>query len=153
MAKMNGFLAALDNIATAPVNVMSTTGNVLWPTPFLVQTYTAAEEAEQTRLFGNCPTRFVRFAKAIQLLWLVEDSVLAAAIAEVDSVITYRDQLIGQLTDVDPLYLHAVSDALGQLPFMQESILDQDLRAVWEKSITPADRLATFVVHFGRKHA
>lgn len=150
---MNGFLAALDNNATAPVNGSSTTGDVLWPAPFLVQTYTTAEAEVQTRLFGDCPTRFVRFAKAIQLLWLVEDSVLVESIVETDPSITYRAQLTGQLTGVYIGYLQAVSDALAQLEFMQPDILEADLREVWEHSITPADKLAAFVVHFGRKYA
>lgn len=150
---MNGFLAALDNNATPPVNGLSTTGNVLWPTPFLAQSYTSTESEIQTRLFGDCPTRFVRFAKAIQLLWLVEDSVLSDSIAAVDPVITYSAQLDGQLVGVNANYLHAVSDALSQLVHMQPDVLSADLRNVWEHSITPADKLAAFVVHFGRKHA
>jgi hypothetical protein len=149
---MNGFLATLDNNATPPVNGLSTTGNVLWPSPFLVQAYTQAEAEVQTRLFGDCPTRFSRFAKAIQLLWLVEDSVLADSIAAADPSITYRAQLVGQLTGVATAYLHAVNDALAQLPTMQSDVLEPDLREVWENTVTPADRLAAFVVHFGRMH-
>lgn len=150
---MNGFLAALDNNATPPVNVSSTTGNVLWPSPFLVQVYTTAEAEVQARLFGDCPTRFIRFAKAIQLLWAVEDSVLATAIDAVDPSITYRAQLVGQLEGVAGSSLSAVSDALAQLQYMQSDILEADLLRVWEHSITPVDKLAAFIVHFGRKHA
>jgi hypothetical protein len=36
---------------------------------------------------------------------------------------------------------------------MQPAVLETDLHEVWEHSITPADKLAAFVVHFGRKHA
>lgn len=150
---MNGFLAALDNTATPPINGASTTGDVLWPDPFLVQSYTQQEAALQVQLFGDCPTRLIRFVKAIQLLWLVEDSFLAYTIAVVDPVITYREQLVGQLTSVDPAYLHAASDALAQLSFMAPDVLESDVRAVWENSVTPADKLAAFVVHFGRKYA
>ncbi len=149
---MNGFIAALDNNATPPVNPLSTTGNVLWPSPFLVQAYTQEERELQTRLFGDCPTRFDRFAKTIQLLWLVEDSVLASSIEARDPSITYRAQLVGQLEGVTASQLHAVTDALAQLPFMKPTILEADLREVWGASVTPADRLAAFVVHFGRMH-
>ena len=149
---MNGFLASLDNNATAPVNGMSTTGNVLWPSPFLVQTYTDAEQEIQVRLFGACPTRFIRFAKSIQLLWLVEDSVLSSSILETDPAITYANQLTGQLEGVSATYLTAATDALAQLDYMQPGILENDLREVWETALTPADKLAAFVVHFGRKY-
>jgi hypothetical protein len=118
-----------------------------------VQIYTVQEQEAQARLFGDCPSRFIRFAKAIQLLWLVEDSVLVDSIERVDPSITYRAQLVGQLTGVLPAYLHAATDALAQLPFMSPSILETELHEVWEHSVTPVDKLAAFVVHFGRKHA
>ena len=150
---MNGFLAALDNNATPPVNPFSLSGNVVWPSPFLVQTYTPAETIAQTRLFGDCPTRLIRFVKAIQLLLLVEDSVLSSSIALADPTITYENQLQGQAAGVDPSYLNAVSDALGQMPNLDPSILPDDLLQVWKNALCNADKLATFVVYFGRKNA
>ena len=150
---MNGFLATLDNISTPPVNGLSTTGNVLWPSPFFTQTYTPDEQEARYRLFGDCPTRFTTFAKAIQLLWLVEDSVLSDAILETDPVITYANQLIGQLEGVATDDLKAATQAIAQLPYMKTSILDDDLREVWEHALSPVDKVATFIVHFGRKYA
>lgn len=151
---MNGFLAALDNISSAPVNGLSTTGNVVWPSPFLVRSYSIAENEVRVRLFGDCPTRFIHFVKSIQLLWLVEDSVLSAAIAQTDPSITYtRAQLVGQFEGIATDYRYAVRDALAQLPGINPDILEEDLRRVWDASITPADKLAACVVHFGRMYA
>jgi hypothetical protein len=152
---MNGFLAALDNTATAPVNPASTTGNVAWPSPFYTRVYSPKEAELNRRLFGNCPTRIVRFVKAIQLLWLVEDSVLSSKILATDRKITYnRAQLIGQLESVSSAYKKAASGALMQLPFMDVSeILSQELQSVWDSALTPVDKVAAVVVHFGMKNA
>lgn len=156
---MNGFLAALDNNATPPVNPGSPTGNVVWPSPFHVQVYTPLEVELQARLFGNCPARLDRFAKAIQLLWVVEESVLVDRIKATDPTITYDSahfgtpQLVGQLNWIDPAYLHATTDALAQLPWLNVSMLAPDLKYVWEHALNDVDKLAAVVTHFGSKYA
>lgn len=152
---MNGFLAALDNNATAPVNPSSTVGDVVWPSPFYVHTFTPAEAELQVRLFGNTSTRLSRFVKSIQLLWLVEDSVLSSYIRSTDPIITYDNaQLVGQFEGVSGDERLAIDEALAQLPFMRvDGVISNELRDVFDTALSPADRLAAVVVHFGSKYA
>lgn len=149
---MNQFLAGLDNIATPPVNGSSTTGNVIWPSPFYTRIYTPYEQATRARLFGYVPDRLTNFIKAIQLLWLVEDSVCAPYITSRDPVITYtHNQLIGQFAGISSTYEYAIDQALVQFPEIDgnQLPLSPDLLSIWTNALSTGDRLAAVVTHFG----
>lgn len=151
---MNGFLAALDNISTPPVNPSSLTGDIPWPSPFKVQTYEPWESELYVRIFGNSPTRFIHFAQAIQLMWAVQDSVLAHVILRTDPTITYDDrQLVGQFEGVSTDYRKTTGIALTQLPNMDVSRLPGEYAEVWKNALSPVDKLAAVVAYFGAKYA
>jgi len=149
---MNKFLATLDNISTPPVSGTSTTGNVIWPSPFYTRVYTQYEQETRARLFGYVPDRFTNFVKAIQLLWLVEDSICAPYIMSQDPVITYtHDQLVGQFNGISQTYEYAIDEALVQFPEIDgnQLPLSQDLLGIWTNALSRGDRLAAIVTHFG----
>jgi hypothetical protein len=147
---MNLFLATLDNNATPPVSGTSTTGNVSWPSPFKVITYTNDELALRALLFGPAPDRFTLFVQSIQFLWLVENSVLAHVITETDPLITYNTaQLVGQLTGISQTYLSAVDTALANMSDMNPSLLTGELLDTWNNSLAKTDKLAAVVAYFG----
>jgi hypothetical protein len=149
---MNRFLASLDNNATPPVNPSSTTGNVPWPSPFYVHTFTAGETTARTALFGSPATRLLNFTTAIQLLWVVEHSVISSVIAETDPVITYTEtQLVGQFAGVGDENRQVTSLALiSTIDFVPDFLSDR-LANVYYKSMSRYDRLAALIAHFGMK--
>lgn len=149
---MNRFLASLDNNATAPVNPSSTTGDIPWPSPFYVHTFTVNETIARTALFGTTASRLLNFTTAIQLLWVVENSVISAVIAETDPVITYTEaQLVGQFEGVANENRQAASLALVVTIDFVPDFLSDDLANVYYKALSRYDRLAALIAHFGTK--
>ncbi len=149
---MNKFLATLDNTSTPPVSGSSTTGNVIWPSPFYTRVFTQYEQEVRARLFGYVPNRFTNFVKAIQLLWLVEDSICAPYITSQDPVITYTHaQLVGQFAGISQTYEYAIDEALVQFDEIDgnQLPLSQDLLAIWTNALSRGDRLAAIITHFG----
>lgn len=148
---MNRFLATLDNDPVQPVNPLATTGQVLWPTPFFTVTDTTYEGIVRATIFGGYSTRLEHFAIAVQLLWVVEESVLVDTIKTVDKDISYtRAQLINQLTGVT--ITDAATKALATLPTINgEVLLTGTLRDTWQTAMSDFDKLAAIICHFGSK--
>lgn len=149
---MNGFLVTLDNNATPPVNGSSVVGNVLWPAVYAPRTFNADETAARAILFGTPSSRLLNFTTAIQLLWVVENSVLKDRIVDYDPLITYSDtQLVGQFAGVALSDRQVVSTALASFDTIPFSFLADDLMQVYANSLSRLDRLAAIIVHFGTK--
>jgi hypothetical protein len=148
---MNRFLATLDNNPAQPVNGLATTGQVLWPSPFYVVTDTAYEGIVRSMLFGGYSTRLEQFAIAVQLLWVVEESVLVNTIEAVDKDISYtREQLTDQITGVT--ITDTATKALANLEFINgEELLSGSLRDTWQTAFSDFDKLAAIICHFGSK--
>ena len=108
----------------------------------------------RTRLYGECPTRFIHFTRSIQLLWLVQNSVLTDVITRTDPLITYGDQqLSGQFNGISETYRDTVALALAQMSNMDVTNLPDEYLAVWNTALSKADRLAAVVAYFGAKYA
>lgn len=147
---INSFLATLHNSPTPPVNPQSTAGDIVWPSPFPARDYTPEEMGVVLWLLGQ-PGDFNHFLASVQLLMLVEQSVLASHILADDPRITYdRTQLLGQFEDTT-FNRSRVSTLLGSMP-ATPSFLNQELAEVYRNGIG-IERLAALVVHFGRRNA
>ena len=149
---INSFLVSLHNSGTAPVNPSSLVGDVLWPDPVELKTYSGAAAVADGILF-NGTTGFDRFLIAIQLLWVVEESVLADTITYDDRRVTYtRAQLAGQFIDQSG-YDQQVSRVLDSfseikaLDFLQDYLL-----SVYRSALSPLDRLAAVIAEFGLRN-
>lgn len=153
---INSFLVTLHNSATPPVNASSSTGDILWPANYLVKDYAGDSEQANIVLFGGyTPADFNHFLIAIQLLWVVEESVLADTIFEDDTRITYdRTQLEGQFTDIAPSVFERQQisrilqnfDSIPALRFLTGDLLD-----VYRSALSRLDKLAAVVAYFGKR--
>ncbi len=150
---INSFLASLHNSATPPVNPSSVHGDVLWPSPLQVQTFSGDAGVAEEILFGAQYDNLARFLLSIQLLWVVEESVCADTIQADDSRITYtREQLVGQFVDQTGYEQH-VSAVLAQLPSIPaHGFLTGRLLEVYRSALSPLDRLAAVIAYFGMRH-
>lgn len=150
---INSFLVHLQNSETPPVNPLSTTGDILWPDNVRVRTYTGTEAIANDILFAGEVDSLARFLLAIQLLWVVEDSVRANTILAHDPRITYtRRQLAGQFAEQAGFEQH-VSHQLQNLDRLQAlSFLQGDNLRVYRTALSDHDRLACVVAHFGAPH-
>lgn len=149
---INSFLVSLHNNATPPVNVSSTTGSVLWPSNVNVRSYNGPSALAQTILFGGVPTSsFDHFLGAIQLLWVVEESVCADTITADDPLISYnREQLIGQFVGNSSANRQSLSRILQQFDSIPaREFLSGRLLHLYRSSLAKIDRLAAVITYFG----
>ena len=146
---INSFLISLQNSGTQPVNPSSVVGDVLWPDPVEVKTYTGAASDVLRTLF-DAKTGLDKFLLAIQYLWVVEESVLADRITSDDPRVTYtQEQLEGQFIDqVD--WGQSVSYVLQELDTAAPlTFLEGDLLSVYRSSLSPMDHLAALICYYG----
>jgi uncharacterized protein (DUF1501 family) len=152
---INSFLVTLVNSATPPVNPSSLVGDVLWPTIYRVKTYTPVEEAALQILFNDDGDYLHYFLTAIQMLFVVESSVMVSSITADDPRTSYnRVQLLGQFEGVDPLTYsyQQVNRMLASLPDLQaETFLTGDELQVYRSSLSPLDKLAAVLSFFGKR--
>ena len=152
---LNSFLVTLVNDPTPPVNGASQVGDILWPSIYRVKTYTAAEAAALQILFDYDGDYLHTLLTAIQMLFVVESSVMASSITADDSQISYtRVQLLGQFEGVDPLTYsyQQVNQMLQSLPDLQaETFLTGDSLLVYRSSLSNVDKLAAVISHFGKR--
>ncbi len=150
---INSFLATLHNSATAPTNDESTVGDVLWPDPYTVKTYTGPAVLANNILFAN-QTGLEHFLTAIQLLWVVEESVLADQILVDDPRISYNEQqLLGQfveLPDYDLQQISRIISRFDELPALQ--YLTGEYLHVYRSALSRLDKLAAVICFFGRRN-
>ncbi len=151
---INSFLVSLHNTQTQPVNPSSTTGDLTWPANVKPKTYTGpAVLAEQILFAGFTPADFEHFLIAIQLLWVVQESVCADRITLDDTRITYnQDQLVGQFEGYTTFDYQNTSRVLQQftdIPALQ--FLEGDLREIYRSSLCKLDRLAAVISYFGAR--
>ncbi len=147
---LNSFLAYLDNNATPP-STASTDGQVIWPV-FTVKTFTANEQVARDLLFTQGASRTVHFTEAISLLWIVDNSVVSSYITRDDPRITYTNtQLLSQFTGIAVSALTRASVAIGQLDTMRaQSFLTDELLDTYIRALSPLDKLAAVIAHFGK---
>ncbi len=149
---INSFLATLHNDDTPPVSGSSTTGDVLWPSPLTVKTYTGAAALANIILFEN-QSGFNHFLTAIQLLWVVQESVLADQILVDDPRVSYNEQqLLGQFEDASGYDLQQISRIISRfddIPALQFLVGD-DLH-VYRSALSRLDKLAAIICFFGRR--
>lgn len=149
MAVINSFLVKLTNTASAPTNPSSTTGDIVWPSPYTVITYTADEQRVRQLLFAGCASDLQILLTAIQLVWLVDSSVLSPYLVKDDQRITYTDgQLLGQYASATYDKQHT-TQLLRTVPDCSNIFTDAYLREVYGATYSPLDRLAAVVCHFG----
>lgn len=150
---INSFLVTLVNDGTPPVNPMSQVGDVLWPGIYLPKSYGSVEESVIETLYSSDGDYLHDFLTAIQMLFVVESSVMAATITQDDPKISYnRVQLLGQFEGVDPLtYSYQQTDRMiAALPSIPgELFLTGDALQVFRSALSPIDRLAAVISHFG----
>lgn len=150
---INSFLVSLYNSGTAPTNPSSTVGDVLWPGTVQVKTYTGNEELAERILFdGVAAPSLDRFLTAIQLLWVVQDSVLVNHITADDPRVTYTDeQLIGQFEGATHDN-QQVTRVLGEIASASPlTFLGGELLSTYRTALSPLDRLAAVICHFGKR--
>ncbi len=151
---INSFLVTLQNDATPPVNPSSEVGDVLWPDPYTPKVYTGPALLTNTLLFNSETDDLFHFLTAIQLLWVVQESVLADQILLDDPRISYNQaQLVGQFEDTSDYDRQQISRILGlweSLPALQ--FLEGDLLHVYRSSLSRMDRLAAIICYFGRRN-
>lgn len=150
---INSFLATLHNDATPPINGSSTTGDVLWPNPYTVKTYTGVALLANNILFDNQSDAFKHFLTAIQLLWVVEESVLADQIVVDDPRVSYNEaQLLGQFVGVTGYELQQISRILDQFESIPATqFLTGDYLHVYRSALSRLDKLAAVICFFGRR--
>lgn len=150
---INSFLVTLQNSGTQPTNPSSVVGDVFWPDPVSVKTYTGDAAVGEEVLFAGETDNLARFLLAIQLLWVVEESVLADTITADDPRITYtRDQLVGQFEGQSGFEQH-ISSLLSDFGVIDAlDFLDGDLLFTYRAALSPLDKLAAVVVFYGRRN-
>ena len=151
---INSFLVTLYNDGTQPTNPSSAVGDVLWPSNYLAATRTPAEQLADRILFDGQPAGLTRFLTAIQLLWVVEESVVADRITADDPRISYTtEQLVGQFINQPTYDTQAVSGAVTQLARMNPlAFLTGELLTVYRSALSPMDRLAAVIAHLGARN-
>lgn len=151
---INSFLATLHNSATPPTNPSSVVGDVLWPAPYTPKVYTGPAQLANNLLFDNQTDPLFHFLTAIQLLWVVQESVLVDRIVLDDVHTSYNQiQLIGQFIDTDDYDRQQISRILGiweSIPALQ--FLTGDLLHVYRSSLSRMDRLAAVICYFGNRN-
>ena len=150
---INSFLVTLYNNATQPTNPLSEVGDIAWPQTYLPRTYTPAEQEALAILFGPyAAVGLPRFLAAIQLLFVVQESVCADLITVDDRRITYTQaQLAGQFNGVlvgtyDPKH---ISNVMKNAQFINTSFLTGRLLGVNTSSLCATDRLSAVIAHLG----
>jgi hypothetical protein len=134
---------------------MSVVGDVYWPSPVAIRAFNAAETTAQQVLFAGQVDPLHHFLTAIQLLWCVEESVVADYIKRDDSVITYTPgQLVGQFKDVLPAnfnyyQINRCLAEFNEIPALQ--FLTGELLQVYRSALSPLDRLAAVIAYFGQR--
>jgi len=94
----------------------------------------------------------LNFTTAIQLLWVVENSVLAARIVQIDPIVTYTEsQLIAQFSGVDSVHKQAVTAALVSITNLRADFLPTELASIYQSAFSKYDKLAALVTYFGTK--
>lgn len=148
---INSFLVTLVNSQTQPTNPSSTTGNVLWPSNVQVRTYTGDELLAYNQLFDAETDPLFKFLRAIQLLWVVEESVCADSITQDDPRVTYtREQLVGQFENTPSFDRQQVSRLLQSLSTIPAlSYLTGDRLRIYRSALSRLDQLAAIICHFG----
>jgi hypothetical protein len=94
---------------------------------------------------------FDEFLIAIQLLWVVENSVCADKILTDDPRISYNHaQLVGQFSGITTHDNQHTTKVLGSLETLQPLtfILDT-LKPIYRSSLSASDKLACVITHFG----
>lgn len=151
---INSFLVTLHNSATQPTNPSSLVGDVLWPSPYTPKVYTGAEQLANTLLFDGEADPLFHFLTAIQLLWVVQESVLVDQILLNDVRTSYNEtQLIGQFEDTPTYDRQQISRILqiwDSIPALQ--FLTGDLLHVYRSSLSRMDQLAAVICFFGRRN-
>lgn len=151
---INSFLVTLHNTQTAPVNPSSLTGEIMWPANVLPRAYTGPALLAQRILFAGYGTAdFEHFLIAIQLLWVVEESVCADRIMLDDSRVTYnRAQLLGQFEGYASFDYQNTSRILRQFNDLQAArFLTGDLLEIYRSALCTLDRLAAVISYFGAR--
>lgn len=149
---INSFLVSLHNSATPPTNPASVVGDVLWPDPYRVKVYTGAAILANQVLFNNEANALKHFLTAIQLLWVVEESVHADTITTDDLRISYTQvQLLGQFESVtyDAQQISRILQRLSDIQALE--FLTGDLLLSYRSSLSPMDKLAAIIAFFGSR--
>lgn len=148
---INSFLVTLHNDATQPVNGSSQVGDVLWPTPYTPKVYTGPALLANRVLFADETDPLKHFLIAIQLLWVVEESILRNQITTDDSRVSYnRTQLVGQFEGVagfDPQNITRILSQFSDIPALD--FLTPYLSSVYRGALSRMDKLASIIVFFG----
>jgi len=150
----NSFIVMLTNESTQPTALGTPSfGQILWPAPVATRTYTGAALLAQAVLFQGTASAGARLLRAIELLWLVEESVLVDTITADDPVTTYTpEQLVGYFSGVSEVDYprQAVSSILTQLDQLNATaFLTGELLATYRGALSPTDKLAAVVAYFG----
>jgi len=147
---INSFLVTLHNSATQPVNPSSLTGDVEWPANYLPKAYTGQAAVANSVLFDGEADPLKHFLTAIQLLWVVQESVLADSVVADDTRISYTEtQLLGQFEDV--VYdRQQVTRVLSQFDQLRGTdFLTGELAEIYRSSLSRMDQLAAVITYFG----
>jgi len=151
---INSFLVTLYNDGTQPTNPSSTVGDVLWPDNYLPRSFNAAEQLANRLLFDGQSVGIARFLIAIQMLWVVEESVVEDRILADDPRVSYTaEQLVGQFANQPTYDTQQVSRVVTQLERMNPlAFLSGELLTVYRSALSRLDRLAAIVAHFGARN-
>lgn len=151
---INSFLATLHNSATPPTNPSSTVGDVLWPDPYTAKVYTGQALLANNLLFANEPNALKHFLTAIQLLWVVQESVLADQILVDDPRTSYTEaQLVGQFVSTPTFDRQQISRILSQWDSIQGTqFLTGEYLHIYRSALSRMDRLAAVICYFGRRN-
>lgn len=150
---INSFLVSLHNSATPPTNPASTVGDVLWPSPYKAKVYTGAASAANDILFDRETNALKHFLTAIQLLWVVQDSVCADTIFSDDPRVSYNeDQLLGQFESVvrDDQQISRILQRFDDIHALE--FLTGDLLSVYRTALSRTDKLAAVISYFGKRN-
>jgi hypothetical protein len=150
---INSFLVTLHNDATQPTNPSSTVGDVLWPNPYKVKVYTGSADLANQILFDRETNALKHFLTAIQLLWVVQESVCADTILVDDPRVSYtQEQLLGQFESVtrDDQQISRILQRFGDIQALD--FLEGDLLEVYRSSLSRMDKLAAVISYFGQRN-
>lgn len=147
---INSFLVTLCNTQIPPVNPLALS-SVYWPDQVLVRDYTQEEQRDLQILLQGHMTGLPRLLAAIQLLWVVENSVRADTILKDDPRITYTlSQLQDQFFD-QPGFEQHTSKVLAQLDLLRPYPYLSPENTEGFQAVCPLDRLASVIAHFGAR--
>jgi len=149
---INSFLVTLHNSETQPTNPSSEVGDVLWPDTYLPKTFNTDEAIAEKILFDGEADALRHFLRAIQMLWVVENSVHANTIFQDDPRTSYtQEQLEGQFkgTVLEKQQISRILGCIDKIPATK--FLSGELLETFRFALSPMDRLAAVIAHFGKR--